>query len=329
MAPHYDDVEIFVIHTQGRKRWRVYAPLDERHTLPREVSEDLDRASLGPPVLEETLEPGDVLYLPRGTPHEATALPGEDSVHVTVSTYQRWTVGDLAAAVASSVMEQPAQSAAAPPLASRRGLPFRAALPGDGALVGCRPLVASALRQLADEVERGGACLNAGMDALSADFMRSRLPPPPMAGSAGEPPTLQSRVRAALPGYARVDGVGLGTSVRVVSCAENDRLAHMMPPADDSDSEGAGSDEGSVEGDEEEGDELDESLWFPQEYAAALERLLACEAAEGVAVRDLDELPDDDDERLAVVRALWSAGLVATVAPGAKHSRPAKKAKAN
>ena len=38
---------------------------------------------------------GDVLYMPRGTIHQAVAQSA-DCVHLTISTYQRWTHGDLA-----------------------------------------------------------------------------------------------------------------------------------------------------------------------------------------------------------------------------------------
>lgn len=38
------------------------------------------------------LQVGDVLYLPRGTVHQAVAQT-EDSSHLTLSSYQRWTLG--------------------------------------------------------------------------------------------------------------------------------------------------------------------------------------------------------------------------------------------
>jgi hypothetical protein len=51
--------------------------------------------SLGKPVLEVELCVGDVLYMPRGTVHQATAQTG-DSSHLTISTYQRCSYADLA-----------------------------------------------------------------------------------------------------------------------------------------------------------------------------------------------------------------------------------------
>lgn len=91
LAPHHDDVELFVCHTEGRKRWRVYAPT-AGFALPTRSSGDLPAAGLGEPLLEAVLEPGDVLYLPRGTVHAAEAEGGAGACHVTVSMYQRWTL---------------------------------------------------------------------------------------------------------------------------------------------------------------------------------------------------------------------------------------------
>lgn len=49
---------------------------------------------IGEPILEVVLDVGDVLYVPKGIVHQALAQ-NEDSVHLTISTYQRWTWGDL------------------------------------------------------------------------------------------------------------------------------------------------------------------------------------------------------------------------------------------
>jgi hypothetical protein len=51
---------------------------------------------IGSPILEVELQPGDVLYLPRGTVHQAEAQQC-DSAHVTISTYQRWSWAELGA----------------------------------------------------------------------------------------------------------------------------------------------------------------------------------------------------------------------------------------
>lgn len=73
LAPHHDDVEVFILQTEGSKHWRVYAP-HAGAELPARPSADLQWSALGPTVLEATLEPGDLLYLPRGFVHEVGQL---------------------------------------------------------------------------------------------------------------------------------------------------------------------------------------------------------------------------------------------------------------
>ena len=47
------------------------------------------------PVLECTLEPGDLLYMPRGFIHEASTKEDQHSLHITLSAAQKNTWGDL------------------------------------------------------------------------------------------------------------------------------------------------------------------------------------------------------------------------------------------
>jgi cupin superfamily protein len=80
LKPHADDHDVFVLQVHGRKRWRSYGspfllPV-ERRKSPTFAPEDA--------VWTDTLEPGDVLYLPRGEVHEA-ALDGANSVHLTAA----------------------------------------------------------------------------------------------------------------------------------------------------------------------------------------------------------------------------------------------------
>ncbi|HYZ11904.1 MAG TPA: cupin domain-containing protein [Actinomycetota bacterium] len=78
---HHDTHDVFVVQTHGRKSWRVYRPLVELAGPEQPWSESLGEP--GSPVLEAELRPGDVLYIPRGFPHDAEARR-EVSVHVTV-----------------------------------------------------------------------------------------------------------------------------------------------------------------------------------------------------------------------------------------------------
>ena len=105
-APHYDDIEAFILQLEGSKHWRVYEPIEG--TLPTYASRDFDQAEVGAPIIEHTLRPGDLLYMPRGFVHQgvvppsagdassaaATSAPlAPHSLHLTVSAgYQNnWT----------------------------------------------------------------------------------------------------------------------------------------------------------------------------------------------------------------------------------------------
>ncbi|WP_433800542.1 cupin domain-containing protein [Actinomycetospora sp. CA-084318] len=85
-SAHYDVHDVFVLQIAGTKRWHVHAPV---HTDPLRDQPWNDHAAAvreqaaGEPLLDEVLHPGDVLYLPRGFLHSATAQ-GEISAHLTV-----------------------------------------------------------------------------------------------------------------------------------------------------------------------------------------------------------------------------------------------------
>lgn len=67
-APHYDDIEAFVLQIEGQKRWRIYRPRTEAEMLPRESSGNFSKADVKDMklALEVVLKPGDLLYFPRG-----------------------------------------------------------------------------------------------------------------------------------------------------------------------------------------------------------------------------------------------------------------------
>lgn len=87
-APHFDDIDAFVIQVEGTKVWRLYAPTDPRNVLPRRSSRDFKPQELGTMTMEVVLQPGDTLYLPRGCVHEAQSLPEAHSMHITLSVNQ-------------------------------------------------------------------------------------------------------------------------------------------------------------------------------------------------------------------------------------------------
>ncbi|NWS76486.1 RIOX1 oxygenase, partial [Crotophaga sulcirostris] len=119
-APHYDDIEAFVLQLEGRKRWRVYGPRAEAEVLPQFSSPNLTQAELGEPVLEAVLEAGDLLYFPRGFIHQGDCLPDAHSLHITVSSFQRNSWGDLLEKLLPAAL----QMALEEDVEYRRGLPM-------------------------------------------------------------------------------------------------------------------------------------------------------------------------------------------------------------
>ena len=77
---HWDDHDVFVVQVEGRKRWALYG-------ITREAPSHRDHHRLhrkpATPVEEFVLEPGELLYLPRGYWHAAVGL-GEPTLHLTI-----------------------------------------------------------------------------------------------------------------------------------------------------------------------------------------------------------------------------------------------------
>ncbi|GAB3980682.1 hypothetical protein GCM10029978_079400 [Actinoallomurus acanthiterrae] len=86
---HHDTHSVFIIQTEGSKTWQLYRPFLpfplERHAWPRQVlpPEEWHRLRERPPDHEFVLEPGHVLWIPRGWIHNVFA-GDEPSLHLTV-----------------------------------------------------------------------------------------------------------------------------------------------------------------------------------------------------------------------------------------------------
>jgi lysine-specific demethylase/histidyl-hydroxylase NO66 len=136
-APHYDDVDVFILQLEGYKRWRVYAPFNKRETLPRESSRDYTdkevEENIGEEEMDVVLGPGDVLYLPRGWIHQAETVSrpagvpkmggvkDDHSLHLTVSAMQNWCWADFLEILIPEALESAATSDKSTSL--REGLP--------------------------------------------------------------------------------------------------------------------------------------------------------------------------------------------------------------
>jgi len=81
LTAHYDTHDVFVLQVWGSKHWRLY---DSPLRLPLQT-QPYARPEDGPgrPVQEFDLRAGDLMYMPRGTVHDATSND-EASLHLTV-----------------------------------------------------------------------------------------------------------------------------------------------------------------------------------------------------------------------------------------------------
>jgi Cupin superfamily protein len=115
---HHDTHDVLVLQLAGEKRWLVYEPVLELPLKDQRYSADLGEP--GDRVLDLTLRPGDVLYLPRGWLHEALTSDS-DSLHLTLG-INAYTARDAVRA---------ALEAAEGDVELRRVVPDDGALPGD------------------------------------------------------------------------------------------------------------------------------------------------------------------------------------------------------
>lgn len=175
-APHYDDIEAFILQVEGKKTWRVYKPLSEKNVLPRYSSEDFSQNDLGKPYMEVILKPGDLLYLPRGFIHQAVATTGHHSLHLTVSMFQKHSYADLLEKVLPVALNN----------AINDNVEFRKALPFDihsnfgytkkenvkPSRDSCIKMVKSLIKKVATYID-----LDEGVDAMMKEFQGCALPP--------------------------------------------------------------------------------------------------------------------------------------------------------
>lgn len=152
-AAHFDPHEVFVLQLDGVKHWRLYGPAA---ALP--LASDGAAAPGRPsrPAQEIRLDPGDLLYIPRGHLHEAFTSD-ETSLHLTVGVnVYRW--ADLLHHALDCI--------------SRRDSRFRESIPG-GALPGDRDELKQSFRQLLEALARGAAqeaLLEEALDSLGDQF---------------------------------------------------------------------------------------------------------------------------------------------------------------
>jgi Cupin superfamily protein. len=102
-GPHWDNHDVFILQFEGKKAWTVY---DSPVLLPGRKRQFVDGEwNEVDPTLKATLEPGDLLYLPRGFVHEANATD-EVSCHITLG-IDTYTYADLALRLLEQIDDDP------------------------------------------------------------------------------------------------------------------------------------------------------------------------------------------------------------------------------
>jgi hypothetical protein len=110
VSAHADDRDVLVIQIVGSKEWKVYQKVPIPYPYPHEQVgknelEVPDEVLQGPVLMERTMRPGDVLYMPRGYVHQARALPSEPSFHVTVALATHdWTLAGIMSTATQKVL---------------------------------------------------------------------------------------------------------------------------------------------------------------------------------------------------------------------------------
>lgn len=82
--PHYDTHDVYAVHVEGTKTWNVYSGRADHpiaHPLFKGLPQAHHEKAKGDLLMEVALEPGDLLYLPRGQYHDALAST-EAVIHV-------------------------------------------------------------------------------------------------------------------------------------------------------------------------------------------------------------------------------------------------------
>ena len=113
--PHYDVHDVIVIQIHGQKHWMIHPPVHEDPLRDQPWSDHADAVAAqaaGEPAIDATFSPGDVLYLPRGWIHSATALGGT-SIHLTIGV-EAFTQWDVVQQLVKSLADDPALRASLP-----------------------------------------------------------------------------------------------------------------------------------------------------------------------------------------------------------------------
>ena len=311
-APHWDDIDAFVLQIEGRKRWRLYPTRDVSEKFPRfssaEFSKEERKRLEESKYVEIILEPGDLMYMPRGTIHEAFCIANDDdeegkgddeaSLHLTISVNQRNTFADILEHVFSDALADAVNTNVelrrCPPRDFLRNLTRLDET--DANFRSSKKLLERCCNVVVENMMKNNVFAGS-VEKLLGNLMRERVRPPKAhtrltKASLGAKPSLSSKIGLVQKNCASLEDCDDGI-VRLRTYINNDRKLHM---------EGASADILDVKAYREasscmkvdpeiEGDDLD-----------ALATVLYAKYEDGVEVKDLPF--DTDEEKIAFGRRL-------------------------
>ena len=311
-APHWDDIDAFVLQIEGRKRWRLYPTRDVSEKFPRfssaEFSKEERKRLEESKYVEIILEPGDLMYMPRGTIHEAFCIVNDDdeegkgddeaSLHLTISVNQRNTFADILEHVFSDALADAVNTNVelrrCPPRDFLRNLTRLDET--DANFRSSKKLLERCCNVVVENMMKNNVFAGS-VEKLLGNLMRERVRPPKAhtrltKASLGAKPSLSSKIGLVQKNCASLEDCDDGI-VRLRTYINNDRKLHM---------EGASADILDVNAYREasscmkvdpeiEGDDLD-----------ALATVLYAKYEDGVEVKDLPF--DTDEEKIAFGRRL-------------------------
>ncbi|CEG39540.1 Uncharacterized conserved protein [Plasmopara halstedii] len=345
LAPHYDNVEIFVLQTQGRKKWKLYHPQVE---LAGEHSLDLTVDQIGEPWMELTMEKGDLLYFPRGVIHQACTDDNEFSTHVTISVYQHNSWANFLEVALPRILRQAFDS----DVSFRKGLPVgylrfmgtQSSSDSEDAkefTAICKKLVGKLAVYVSDK------SLQEAADEAAMDLIANRLPPSAKLTNKADdlgPSPLDSNVTIRFKNRSHIR-LSMGEDemkeayVAVYFSLSNCRRHHMGLCTCDGEDDWKGKgdenernsdDDESVESGSASENQIEEdndseniggaftsvpsqpkSIIFPGEMTPALMKLYASSTStRGATIDELAETTGDETSVSGMLLRLWSEGLI-------------------
>ena len=311
-APHWDDIDAFVLQIEGRKRWRLYPTRDVSEKFPRfssaEFSKEERKRLEESKYVEIILEPGDLMYMPRGTIHEAFCIANDDdeegkgddeaSLHLTISVNQRNTFADILEHVFSDALADAVNTNVelrrCPPRDFLRNLTRLDET--DANFRSSKKLLERCCNVVVENMMKNNVFAGS-VEKLLGNLMRERVRPPKAhtrltKASLGAKPSLSSKIGLVQKNCASLEDCDDGI-VRLRTYINNDRKLHMEgASADILDVNACREASSCMKVDPEiEGDDLD-----------ALATVLYAKYEDGVEVKDLPF--DTDEEKIAFARRL-------------------------